>query len=355
MPHSGGGGSHSGGGHSGGGHSGGSHSSGSGGGGRSVRVSSTPFSGCHTYAVYDKQGNSKIVYSDSSNYHVEKTKKDLISGTIFGSVFMIPGIVELIVIIVLFISCFHLGVRKTNVPKSVDNTVYIYDYMDMISDEEEVTLQETLEEFRDKTGIIPAVEFTVDELWNYDYEDMEAFAYNEYVTTFDDEYHLLIVYSYGAVNDATNFNEFHWESMWGDNLSKTASSKDEKYLAKKIQANLTKANGSEVANAIGISFDKFYGRLNEKGFRFDSGKLIISLFLLVHGGIFFAAGLLIVVSTRSDYKMSKESGEATYKIKGVPEVMQCSYCGTSYYKGTIGSCRNCGASIGDETQTSYNL
>ena len=77
MPHSGGGGSHSGGG---GGHSGS-------GGGSSVKVSSTPFTGSHTYVVYDKTGSSKLVYANSRNYHAEMTKGSLIGSTILYSLF----------------------------------------------------------------------------------------------------------------------------------------------------------------------------------------------------------------------------------------------------------------------------
>lgn len=63
-------------------------------------------------------------------------------------------------------------------------------------------LSETLTQFRDKTGIIPSVEFVDDIDWAEDYglNNMENFAYNEYITKFSDEYHLLIVYSYSDIN-----------------------------------------------------------------------------------------------------------------------------------------------------------
>lgn len=338
MPHSGGGGSHSGGGHSGGGHS-------SSGGGSSTRVSSTPFAGGHAYAVYDRHGHSRVVYANTTNYHAETTKGDMIASVIFGGIFAIPGVIELIAIVVIFLSFFHLGVRKTEIPTSIDQTVYIYDDSHLVDDKEEQALTETLERFRDETGIIPSIEFTVDELWNYDYSNMEAFAYNEYVCRFSDEHHLLIVYSFGAGNDVTGFNEFHWESMWGDDLSKTASTADENYLANTMQKNLTVANGNDVANAIALSFDELYERLNTRGFRVDKEKLFIILFLMVHGGVFFAAGVGVMFSSVKKYRQSQEKGEKTYKINGEPEIMTCEYCGTTYYRGTIGNCHNCGAPL----------
>lgn len=339
MPHSGGGGSHSGGGHHGGGHSGG-HSSGS-----STRVSSTPFSGGRPYAVYDRHGHSRIVYANTLNYHAEMTKGQLIANIVFGSIFMLPGVIELIAILVLFLSFFHFGVRKTEIPPAVDSNVYIYDEMDLVSTNEEQELTASLERFRDETGIIPAVEFTVDPMWHQDYGDMESFAYNEYVCRFSDEHHLLIVYSFGSYNSSTGFNEFNWESMWGDDLSKTANTNDEDFLADTIQRNLTVANGEGVANAIAISFDSLYERLNQTGFRVDTDKLFVMLFLFVHGGIFFAVGLLSVLSAVKKYKKSQESGEKTYPINGEPVIMTCEYCDTTYYRGTIGNCHNCGAPL----------
>lgn len=340
MPHSGGGGSHSGGSHGGGG-----HSSSSGGGGSSTRVSNTPFAGGHAYAVYDRHGHSRIVYANTTNYHAEMTKGNMIASVVFGSVFMLPGAIELIALIVIFLSLFHIGVRKTEIPDYVDQSVYIYDTQDLVTSQEEEELCKTLEQFRDDTGIIPAVEFTEDAMWSFDYTDMEAFAYNEYVCRFSDEHHLLIVYSFGDVNSLTGFNEFHWESMWGDDLSKTASASDENFLKDAIQRNLTVANGTEVASAIGLSFEELYENLNTKGFRFDGEKLFLILFFLVHGGAFFGVGLGLVLSTIKSYKKSQESGEKTYRINGEPEIMTCAYCDTTYYKGTIGNCHNCGAPL----------
>lgn len=339
MPHSGGGGSHSG-----GGHHGGSHHSSSGG-GSTRRVSSAPFQGGHPYVVYGRNGKSRIVYSDDANYHAEYTKKEMIGMTVFGSIFMIPGIVEFIIILIMFFSFFHFGVRKTNIPAYVDQSIIISDTLDLVDDDAEKELMRSLEKFRDETGIVPAVEFTTDDMWYYDYTTMENFAYNEYVCTFTDEYHLLIVYSFGKENSNTTFKEFNWESMWGDDLSKTASTADENYLADVMQRNLTTANGDEVAHAISMSFDDFYNHLNESGFRVDNEKLMVIVFMIVHGGVFFFAGFFITKSAIKKYKTSKEDGEITYKIQGEPVILKCKYCDTTYYKGTIGNCHNCGAPL----------
>lgn len=343
MPHSGGGGSHGGGGHGGGGHGGSHHSSGgshSGG-----RVSSTPFAGCHTYAVYNKHGQSRLVYASSKDYHAEVTKKETISNAIFGCFFLLPGLGELIAILCIAFTFIHLGVHKTPIPKYADDEIRIWDEYDLVSKSEERSLENALEDFRDNTGIIPAVEFVVDDDWDDDYVDMEAFAYNEYVCNFDDENHLLIVYSYGYENERTGFNEFHWESMWGDDLGRTASTSDEDFLAEQLQNNFDRANGDDVAGAIEKSFATFYKRLSTPGVRIDTGKAFMCFFFLIHGSAFFGAGFSVVYSSIKKYKKSKETGERTYKIKGTPTTRNCSFCGAAYYIGTVGDCPHCGAPL----------
>lgn len=277
------------------------------------------------------------------------TKKELkseITSAIASQLgFLLFGLIELIGIIVILCFGYQNGVRETVAPPETDRTVYIYDEYDLVSESDEKSLKKTLEMFRIKTGIIPAIEFTVDEKWNVKYPYMEHFAYNEYIRQFSDEYHLLIVYSYGPVNPKTDFHEFHWESMWGDNLSKTASEQEEQYLASIMQENLTRANGKDVASAIGTSFDDFYEHLNRKQYHLTKGMICVCLFLLMHGGVFAGVGLSEPIKVVKKYSTGKKNGEETYKIKGNPVALKCEYCGTKYYKGTIGNCKNCGAPL----------
>ena len=216
MPHSGGGGSHSSGSHHSSHHSsshssGGSHSSGRG----TVKVSSQPFAGSHTFVVYDKSGASSLVYSSSSGYKAEGDTLSLVSTIIFCLLFIIPGALAVIAgIFLMFSQALSFGMTKTKLPSSIDDAVYIYDRYDYLSEDSENELKGILEDFRDETGIITSIEIIDDELWQKNYADLEAFAYDSYVTKYDDEYHLLIVYSYGYADESTGFNEFNWESMW---------------------------------------------------------------------------------------------------------------------------------------------
>lgn len=201
MPHSGGGGSHSGGSH------GGSRRSSRSGGGGSVRTSSKPFSGCRTFVVYRNKKPTKMIYSNS-----EYNKKVSLGELIFTCIFF--GLFSIVPAIIMFFSfnfMIDLGHKPINPP--VDTKIQIIDSYDFITPEEENKLMISLEHFYDTTGVVPAVEFTKDEVWSEDYLSCESFAYNEYVTNFNDEKHVLIVYCYGYSNEETGFNEFHWESM----------------------------------------------------------------------------------------------------------------------------------------------
>ncbi len=340
MPHSGGGGSHSGGG-------GGGHSSG----GSSTRVASAPFKGSHTYVVYDNTGASRLVYANSKDYHAEVTKKSLISNSIILTVFFaIPGFCVFVFGIISMITSLHFGMSKTDYPSRIDDTVYIFDDYDLVSDKEEQRLIETLEEFRDNTGVIPAVEFTYDDFWMGNYNgDMEPFAYNEYVTNFDDEYHLLVVYSYGYEDAQTGFNEFHWNAMWGNDLGKTIFSDDEVYFGDDLQKQFSIANGKNVSTAIETSVVNLYMRLTESFFRLDKGSLISGVGCLIWGLLFGGAGVAAVLSTISGYKKSKAKGEVTYKIKGTPQIGKCKYCECTYYLGTVGTCVHCGAPLDNKS------
>lgn len=344
MPHSGGGGSHGGGSH----HS--SHSSSSGGRhGSSVnsgpRISGKPFKGSHTYVIYDKTGESRLLYSSSSNYNASFSKATFWTQLIFSLVFVIPGVIALIVALGSFAGSVSFGMTKTSLPDYVEDDIVIFDDYDMLSSSEEQSLKQELEAFQKATGIIPSVEFVHEEQWRDNYVDMENFAYNEYVSNFSDEYHLLVVYSDGYHDDNTGFNEFYYHTMWGDNLSKTASSRDENKFLDILSKELTRSNGENVGTALENSFGGFLKYLKSKGFRFDSEKIICGLFLILWGAGFAGGGLTLLIPTLESLRLLKRDGEQMYKVADIKKKAECAYCGCSYYLDTVGNCPSCNAPL----------
>lgn len=345
MPHSGGGGSHSGGSHSSSHSGGGGSHSGGGSGGSAYHHSDSPFTGGHPFVVYSRTRKPRIVYSDDPHYSEEMTKGQYAVGVIFGSCFAIPGLVFLLIGLCMFFSSFSIGYQKTKTPSSVEQSITILDDNGYLSAEEKTSLEQSLANFRDHTGIIPAVELTEDNTWQQDYTTMERFAYNEYICHFNDEYHLLVVYGYGDENPQTGFCEFHYETMWGDNLTKTASKKDENKLIDLLQKQFARVNGKQVGNAAADAFDEYLGYFEAKRFSVDGEKMADSAFMLIFGLPFFGVGLLFVISTHKEYKKTKNDGIKTYRINGTPEILKCDYCGCTYYAGTVGLCPHCGAPL----------
>ena len=344
MPHSGGGGSHSGGSHS-SSHSGGGGSHSGGGRGRSYRHSDTPFTGSHPFVVYSRTRRPRIVYSDNPHYSEEMTKGQYIISTIFGLWFTIPGLVFFLIGLCMFFSSFSIGYQKTNIPGSVEQSITILDENGYLSAEETEALEQSLTDFRDHTGIIPAIELTEDSTWQQDYTTMESFAYNEYICHFDDEYHLLVVYGYGDKNPQTGFHEFHYETMWGNDLSKTASKKDENKLIDLLQKQFARANGEGVGGAAADAFNEYLEYFEAKSFSVDGGRVMNSAFMLIFGLPFLGAGLLVVIFAHKRYQKAKKEGVKTYRINGTPEILTCDYCGCTYYAGTVGLCPHCGAPL----------
>lgn len=345
MPHSGGGGSHSGGSS----YSGGS-SGGSGGSAKSYRHSSTPFTGGRAFVVYRGASEPKVVYTDEPNYSEETTKAQYIRSVVFAVLAGIPGIVMIVLGLGLMFSSFSFGYKKTIVPDHVDQSIFIQDDYGYLTDRELDHLDQSLTAFRDHTGIIPAIEFTEDAAWEQDYDDMESFAYNEYICNFDDEYHVLITYGYGAENTQTGFNEFHYHTMWGDDLGKTAKKRDEDELIDLIQKHLARANGDHVGEAMALVFDDYLQYYEKKGFTVDTEDLSCGFAEFFLGALLIAAFVGSAFVVRSNYLKAEKEGIRTYKISGKPKMLKCDYCGCTYYAGTIGTCPHCGAPLKMEAE-----
>ena len=239
----------------------------------------------------------------------------------------------------------HERMLVTSSRERLHQSIMILDENGYLSAEETEALEQSLTDFRDHTGIIPAVELTEDATWQQDYITMERFAYNEYICHFDDEYHLLVVYGYGDKNPQTGFCEFHYETMWGNDLSKTASKKDENKLIDLLQKQFARANGEGVGGAAADAFNEYLEYFEVKRFSVDGGRVMNSAFMLIFGLPFLGAGLLVIIFAHKRYQEAKKEGVKTYRINGTPEILTCDYCGCTYYAGTVGLCPHCGAPL----------
>lgn len=194
MPHSSGGGSHSGGSHSG---SGFSSSSSSSGGSSAKHIKHTSFPGARRYVYYENY-RPVYVYAD---YDIRK-------GTASGKFFSILGsAVSLLFGIMLLAMCYD---KPQKMDTSPSYSCEIVDCAGVIDDADMV--QSAIDDFYDETGIPVEVMTVNNEDWQGSYSKLEDFAYDMYVTEFDDEEHWLVVYSEPTSPDP-DFNDWYWEGM----------------------------------------------------------------------------------------------------------------------------------------------
>lgn len=197
MPHSSGGGSHSGGSHSG---SGFSSSSSSSGGSSAKHIKNTSFPGARRYVYYENY-RPVYIYAD---YDIRK-------GTASGKFFSILGsAVSLLFGIMLLAMCYD---KPQKMDTSPSYSCEIVDCAGVIDDADMV--QSAIDDFYDETGIPVEVMTVNNEDWQGSYSKLEDFAYDMYVTEFDDEEHWLVVYSEPTSPDP-DFNDWYWEGMQGD-------------------------------------------------------------------------------------------------------------------------------------------
>ena len=237
MPHSSGGGSHSGGSHSG---SGFSSSSSSSGGSSAKHIKHTSFPGARRYVYYENY-HPVYVYAD---YDIRK-------GTASGKVWSIIGsAVSLLFGIMLIALCYDKPQKMDTSPSyhcEIKDTAGVIDDMDKV--------QNAIVDFYDETGIPVEIMTVNNEDWQGSYSKLEEFAYDMYVTEFDDEEHWLVVYSEPASPDP-DFNDWYWEGMQGDdtdNIITVDVADDFKDLMQKY---LTANSRYDVSSAIAAAFDE---------------------------------------------------------------------------------------------------
>lgn len=264
MPHSSGGGSHGGGGHSGGSHGGGSRGS------SRPSISSSPYPGARRYRYY-RHGR----------YHYFYTSR---SGRIFHPARLLIGLIYLP-----FLIPMGLGLASTfKSHMVVDRNIIIKDEANVLTDE--AALNQSLSRFLDKTRITPAVITVNNDEWQGSYSDLEQYAYDRYLSEFDDENHWLIIYSQPEIHNS-DFIEWYWEGMQGDNtdpvLTTTVTGKFNTDFQQRLEQN------GDVSESLAASFDIATGAAKQQGplppFSTVAPFLGALAFLCFHG--YFMIGL----------------------------------------------------------------
>ena len=315
MPHSSGGG---GGSFGGGGGSFGGGSSGSG--GSSSRVSRTYFPGATRYVYYDG-GAPHYIYSNND------PGKNAGKWRYLFLLFYIPFFA---VIWPLMADIRHAPAK---LEMDYDARVVIEADASIMGDIME--LAGALEDFRDETGITPALVTVNNEEWE-GRTSLEDYAYDYYVKRFSDEKHWLIMYS--EPKDPKDNDKYYWEGMQGND---TDDILNDKYLDEfngNLNDLLAQGNRPDVTGSVTKAFRNITPKVMTPYISF--GKIGV--------GIFFVGFLVVhfIIMTVSLIRMGKYKTAVPISLN-IGET-KCTSCGGGYIKGTCKTCPHCGAPIGRE-------
>lgn len=328
MPHSSGGGSHGGGHHGGHGHGGR--------GGSGVRLSHKPFTGSRRFIYYHNRRPS-FIYANKQPDNKDNARSILS----IAAMFLIMGVAILFVFIVSLFSSSRLD------DSNISTKIIIEDDADIMTDEEEDELEDSLEAFHKASGIVPSVVTVNNEDWQNDYRNLERYAYNRYLEMFKDEKHWLIVYSEPVVPDE-EFNDWYWEGMQGNDTDRILTKKKADIFNKNLHKLLLKRDKYTVGEAIASAFDDLTPKIMGRS---TDSSIIIAFFLT----FFFSTGggtVLLIMGLKSSkkYKDAFEVGQDE-----VVRQTKCNYCGGIYVVGHHTNCPHCQAQIPYEySRTSAN-
>ena len=164
-----------------------------------AKISKSPFPGARRYRYYH-DGSYRYCYSTqdpSKNFRPSR----LLLGIAYIPFLAVGGVLLLSSMRSIFVK-----------PRTYD--IVIKDEAGIL--DSSFDLDGTLEAFRDKTGVTPAVITVNNETWQNRFDSLESYAYNRYIAEFSDESHWLLVYSEPVTPDP-EFNDWYWEGIQGDN------------------------------------------------------------------------------------------------------------------------------------------
>jgi hypothetical protein len=87
-----------------------------------------------------------------------------------------------------------LNTYNEPVPLTINynDSIVFEDKDDLVDNDDDII--KSMTEFRNATGITPALIIVKDSDWNTDYDSIEVFSYMSYTSRFDDEKHWVVTY-----------------------------------------------------------------------------------------------------------------------------------------------------------------
>lgn len=344
MPHASGGGSHGGGSYHSSGSSGYRSSGGSHGGGRSsysgssshgsysggsgsygTRVSRTYFPGSRLMVYNGAFGRERTIYCSGSGS--KPSRGMTIGAIIFVSVIALP--------ILWFVAKIAFYVPRAVDLASYDSVIVIEDQPELLDEE---ALADAFGELQRRSGVTAGLELVLDSAWEPYYDDLETYAYSEYLRLYDDEKHWLVVVSYPDDYAQSEFIDWSWIGMAGDEIGSCVNSEAEDLFSDLIHKQLLRSTPETLSVCLENAFREFAASVMEMRIR-TGGVITEVIFVAIYGFVVFV--LL------RDYLNEKHVYEArpVSQAKKEPVKKTCAYCGSGLAANAEGTCPCCGAPI----------
>ena len=321
MAHSGGGGSAGGGCHGGGFFGGADSDTGSG----PVRGQHRYYQGANRY-VYYYHGRSHIYYSDSILREEDYRRE--------GVAYLVLGITYLACWLFFMAMVLSDSITTGKLKLDYNSQIYIDDKANLVEDERSLT--EALEEFRDATGGCVAV---VTKEYSYE-EDLVQEALKEYNRLFNDESHWLVYY---VGKDKARKDEWAWELICGDDCIKVLDYNRENRFTKRFHKNLLNADYNfDEALMDGLKYIE--PKTGKHIYGIKTSEVILLLIVTLLGVWLLILGIMKTWGPISPRHAAKMKAKATAKPQGKLEYVSCPSCGGLKVRGTASKCPYCGSS-----------
>lgn len=284
MPHSSGGGSHGGGSH------GGSH-------GRSgPRISSHYFAGSRRYRRHHiSTGRDEYIYASSRPQRAS-----------------LSTIVFLGVMLAVFLGAFGFG-AQSQVPHKLKGHYLdmpaIHDDVELFANDED--LQDAIDEYYEITGICTVFYTVYDEMWEDEYNDLESYAFDKYVSNFSDEEHWVFVYSIPVRDTVTSpdarpgrIPDYKWEAIQGDNTDPIITESMFSKFTDRVQESLE--NGDDPSDAFTDAFA--YASKRAESMLTPGNPSRIAHAVTFYIPVLLVAGIFVpvIISAIKKYKQDKD-------------------------------------------------
>lgn len=220
---------------------------------------------------------------------------------------------------------------RIHMPFLKKNEVYVDDRLEVLSQQEEIILEEKMQELLDDTGIATTFLTVNRGAWEDDYNSLSEYAKDAYYKRFDDEIHLLIVYSsvWGSRKISPQNGSFSWFA--GDEVSGLLAEADKYSIILTFAEGMLELDSNAVANEY----------IREQRPTSGSFKLSDTSMNIIFSILFYIY-IIIPFVWLGAYFFKRFYILACYgrKMKWMNYV-KCRRCGKEFLKGVMTRCPEC--------------